>query len=521
MTRVILLLSCYLFISWGILLAQSEPKVGGTLIWGRGADSVTLDPTISTDGESDKIILNIFEGLVRFKEGTNEIEPALATSWKTAKGNTEWIFYLRKGVLFHDGTPFNASAVVFSFLRQIDPNHPYFRKDLGYAKLAFKYVKSVEALNVYTVKIILKKPFAPFIYNLAMSITAPIISPAALKKWGNKFALHPVGTGPFIFKEWIPNKLIALVKNPHYWDGPAYLDNVIYKSIPNNRSRLLALKSNAIDGMDGLDPNMVKEIKMNKNLRLISTSCFNIGYLSMNMEKAPFDRLKVRHAVNHSINKQNLVKLLYRGSAIPAKNPIPPAMWGYNDDITDYEYNPEKARVLLRSAGLPNGFKTTLWVMPVPRPYMPQPRKIARAIKANLLAVGIKAKIVSHDWKTYLKKLQNGEHDMCLLGWTSDNGDPDNILYILFTEDNAVKPKAENTSFFRNKALDALLNKAQQILEKQERIKLYRKAQEIIHTNAPWVPLVHTDVSIGLRKNVHGIVLQPRGITSFKRAWLE
>ncbi|MCP3923737.1 MAG: ABC transporter substrate-binding protein, partial [Desulfobacterales bacterium] len=342
-----------------------------------------------------------------------------------------------------------------------------------------------------------------------------------LKKWGKKFALHPVGTGPFIFKEWIPNKLITLVKNPHYWDGPVYLDSVIYKSIPNNRSRLLALKSNAIDGMDGLDPNMVKEIRMNKNLRLISTSCFNIGYLSMNMEKAPFDRMEVRHAVNHSINKQNLVKLLYRGSAIPAKNPIPPTMWGYNDEIIDYEYNPEKARALLRSVGLPNGFKTTLWVMPIPRPYMPQPRKIARAIKANLLAVGIKAKIVSHDWKTYLRKLQNGEHDMCLLGWSSDNGDPDNILYVLFNKDNAVKPNAENISFIKNKALDAVLNKAQQVFEKQERIKLYRKAQEIIHANAPWVPLAHADVCIGLRKKVHGIVLQPREIISFKRAWLE
>ncbi|MCP3923736.1 MAG: ABC transporter substrate-binding protein, partial [Desulfobacterales bacterium] len=227
MTRVIILLSCYLFISLGsIIFAQSVPKVGGTLIWGRGADSVTLGPLISTDGESDKIILNIFEGLVRFKEGTTEIEPALATSWKTGKGNTEWIFYLRKGVLFHDGTPFNANAVVFSLLRQIDPNHPYYRKDLGYAKLAFKYVKSVEALNAYTVKIILKKPFAPFINNLAMHIAASIISPTALKKWGKKFALHPVGTGPFIFKEWIPNKLITLVKNPHYWDGPVYLDSV-------------------------------------------------------------------------------------------------------------------------------------------------------------------------------------------------------------------------------------------------------------------------------------------------------
>ncbi|QTA81561.1 Extracellular solute-binding protein, family 5 [Desulfonema limicola] len=511
-----------ILIAGNFAFAQNEPKKGGTIIWGRGADSVSLDPARPIDNESIKVTANIFEGLVRYKDGSTEVEPALAESWETSADEKQWIFHLRKGVFFHDNTPFNADSVVFSFLRQIDPHHPFYRKDFGYADFTFKYVKTVESVDEYTVKIVLESAYAPFLQNLAMFFASPIISPEAMKKWGDEFEKHPVGTGPFIFSQWIPNDRIILEKNTKYWAEPPLPDKLVFKSIPNNNSRLLAFKTAAIDCMDGISPKAAHEIEADRSLNLISWAGLNISYLAMNTQKKPFDNIKVRRAVNHAVNKQNLVKFFYKGSAIPAKSPVPPLLWGYNENIKDYEYNPDKARQLLKEAGFENGFKTTLWAMPVPRPYMPQPKEIARAIKGNLASVGIMAEIVSDmDWGTYLAKLMNGEHDMGMLGWVTDNGDPDNFLYVLLDKDNAVPPKATNIALFCNENIHEILKKAQQVSKKEERIRLYQSAQEIVHEQAPWFTIANIRQFIAHRKNIHGLAQHPTGIIRLNRAWVE
>ena len=509
-------LLCYIFI--GSIFAAE--KTGGTLIWGRGGDSVSLDPARTDDGESAKVNASIFEGLVRFQDTSTEVEPALAVSWENSQDGKVWTFHLREGVVFHDGTAFNADAVVFSFLRQIDPGHPYYRKDFANAS-TFQYVKSVEAADGHTVKIFLEKFYAPFLYNLAEPTAAPIISPSALKKWGDEFEKHPSGTGPFRFEKWVPGDRIILTKNPDYWGKPPYLDGVVFKTLVHNKSRLLALTTAAIHGMDGLDFGMVGKIIQSKELQTEIITGLNVGYLAMNTETAPFDQVKVRQAVNYAINKPNLVRLFYQDMAIPAKNPMPPVIWGYNDSIEDYAYNPEKAKQLLKESGFEKGFETTLWAMPVARPYMPEPDKIARAVKANLAAVGINAQIVTHDWGTYLAGTSAGKHDMCLSGAVAGNGDPYNFLYVLLDKDNAVKPQAENIAFFKHEELHELLVKAQQITDKQERIRLYQKAQEIIHEYAPWVPLAHARQMIAHRQNVHGIVQHPTGFLRFDKAWIE
>ncbi len=485
-----------------------------------GGDSASLDPARTDDGEASKVIANLFEGLVRFQDGSTEVEPALAVSWETSADGKEWTFHLREGVTFHDGTPFDADAVVFSFMRQIDPKHPFYRKDFANPS-TFEYVRAVKAVDEQTLRILLGKFYAPFLYNLAEPTAAPIISPAALKKWGDDFGKHPMGTGPFKFEEWVPGDRIILFKNRDYWGGPPHLDRLVFKTIINNKSRLLSLSTGSIDGMDGIDPNAAKKIRLDKALKFEIITGLNVGYLAMNTEKPPFDQVKVRQAVNHAINKRNLIKLLYQNLAIPAKNSIPPVVWGYNDDIADYEYNRKRAKALLKEAGYEKGFTTTLWAMPVPRPYMPQPEKIARAIKANLAAVGIRAEIVTHEWAAYIDKTANGEHDMCLSGAIAGSGDPYNFLYVLLDKDNAVKPKAGNLAFFKDEGLHEILVKAQQISEKQERIRLYRKAQEIIHNQAPWVPLAHAQQIIGRRKEVHDVVQHPTGFLRFHKAWIE
>ncbi|CCK79176.1 ABC transporter substrate-binding protein [Desulfobacula toluolica] len=502
-----------------ITLAEKSPKMGGTLVFGRGEDAITLDPAKISDTESWKVAANIFEGLVRYKDDSGAIEPALASSWKTLEENTQWIFHLRKDVLFHDGTPLTADAVVFSIMRQLDPTHTYHQKNCHYAGFMYEYIQTVTALDAHTVKITLERPYAPFLANLAM-IPSAIVNPVTVKKMNGDIEKTAVGTGPFIFKEWVPGDRIIIKKNNTYWDRPAFLDQVIFKIIRNNKSRLLALNTSAIHAMDGLDPNILKKIIKSDQLTLDMKPGLNVGYMAMNMDKKPFDQLKVRLAVNHAVNKKNLVKFFFQDLGIPAKNPIPPTLWSHNDDIIDYEYNPKKAKQLLREAGFENGFKTKLWYPPKPNIYMPQPPEIARAIKANLAAVGIKVTLATWPWKEYLKKVFNGEHEMVLFGWVGDNGDPDNFLYVLLDKDNAVKPNSSNFAFFKNDRSHDLLVRAQQIMNKEKRSVLYRNAQKIIHENAPWVPLVHAKSILAFQKTIHAIeqvLIEIR----FKNAWID
>ncbi|MCP3923475.1 MAG: ABC transporter substrate-binding protein [Desulfobacterales bacterium] len=515
----------FLFISFvlylGTALGEPVPKKGGELFIAQNADAVSLDPARITESESGKISGNIYEGLVGYHDDSTEVQPKLATSWETSRDGKKWIFHLRKGVRFHDGTPFNAEAVAFSFLRQIDKKHAYYREYSPYSDFTFKYVKQVNVVDEYTIKIILDKAYAPFLYNLAMSAATPIISPTAFKKWGDDFEKHPVGTGPFKFKEWIPNNRVVLVANTDYWGRTPFLNKLIFRPITNISTRFEEFLRGRIHVMDGIAPKDIPKIKQMPGGKLFVQPGLNIAYIGMNTEKKPFGQIKVRKAINYAINKRNLIKLIYKNLAIPAKNPIPPTIWGYNDNIEDYEYSTRKAKQLLKEAGFKNGFKTTLSITDISRPYLPQPKKIARAIKSNLSAVGIKAKIVSYDWRTYLRKLQNGEHDMCLSGWLGDNGDPDNFLYVLLDQDNLIKPKSTNFAFFKYQRLHDILIKAQQITNKQKRIKLYRKAQEIIHDQSPWVPLAHAQKIAAFQKKVHGVVFHPTGIILFHRAWIE
>ena len=265
-----------------------------------------------------------------------------------------------------------------------------------------------------------------------------------------------------------------------------------------------------MQGLYNLNPEYIDEIRDNPELQLLTQPGMNVGYLAMNMDKAPFDDLRVRRAINHAVNKQALVDNFYQGLALAAKNPIPPTLWGYNDKITGYAFDPNKARALLAEAGFPDGFETELWAMPVPRPYMPQPDKIAQAVQADLAKIGVRARIVQWEWGTYLDKVSNGEHPMALLGWTGDNGDPDNFLHVLLDKTAAVKP-AQNIAFYKSEELHKVLVAARISADRDQRSKLYQQAQEIIFHDAPWVPLVHATQTAAFHRGVSGFILHPTG----------
>ena len=459
-----------------------------TLVFGRGGDSTSLDPSRVTEGETFKVTVNLYETLLNFGEQDTTIQPGLAKEWNTDDGLT-YTFKLEEGVKFHDGTDFNADAVVKNFERWANGDadkFPYYNSMFGGFKGDEGHViESVTADGDYTVIIKLKRPQAPFLKNIAMSMFA-IASPTAFEKGDDQFERNPVGTGPFQFVEWKSNDSITIEKFDDYWQkGLPKLDKIIFRSIPDNSARLNALIAGEIDLADGINPADGEKIEGNADLQLIERPSMNVGYLGLTVTRPPFDKKEVRQAMNHAIDKETIIESFFEGKANIAKNPMPPSISGYNDDIEGYEYNPEKAKELLAKAGYPDGFEMELWAMPVPRPYMPDGAKVAEVIQSNLADIGVKAKIVSYEWPTYLDKASKGEADAFMLGWTGDNGDADNFLYVLLDEDNI---GSNNYTYFKNAEMHDLFIEAQTEVDEDKRIELYKKAQEIIHEEAPWVP---------------------------------
>jgi len=509
-------------------------SAAGTLVFGSSGDAVRLDPADATDGESIQRMDNIFEGLVEYGECSVLIQPCLATSWEASADGTEIVFHLRKGVKFHDGTDFNADAVVFSFARQYDTNHPFYQYgQWAYWGWMFGDIDKVEKIDDYTVKIVLKRPNAAIMTSLAM-FTVCIVSPTNAEKYKEDAFKNPCGTGPFKFVEWVKADHITLEANEDYWRERASLDKLIFKVIPDPSARLMALEVGEVQGIEHLNPADFDRIKANKDLKLLAEPGMNIGYMAINTgygyidtnENAvhdiaeeplvktpgyyePLTKKKVRQAINMAIDKQSIVDDLYMGTAIKATNGMPPFMLGYNDEIVDYPYDPEKAKTLLAEAGYSDGFEVTLYVMPLSRPYMFDPPKIGEAIQSYLGAVGIKVNIYSVDWGTYLQETMDGNAQMCLLGWSGDTGDPDNFLNVLYGANVCSIGTSGNYGFYMNSTAQALLTAALQAYDIEKRATYYKKFQEMIHEDACYVYLAHAKQTLAFRINVQGYVLHP------------
>jgi peptide/nickel transport system substrate-binding protein len=512
MKRLLVVLLASLFmLPAGVLASQTD-----TLVWGRGGDSVNLDLAQATDGESIKAGIQVLENLVIFGKDSMDVEPQLAESWSVSEDGLTWTFNLRKGVTFHDGEPFNAQAVYDSFARIIDETHPL----NGYGKwrylsLSLKPVTAINVVDDFTIQLVTEKPFAPLLNNLALWL-CPILSPKAMHEYKDQIGQHPVGTGPFKFVKWVKDDQIVFERNDDYWGEKAKVKQIVLKSIPEPSARLMALQSGAVDIADDLDPDSIKLVEKDPNLTLIKRPSVNVGYLALNTEKPYLKDPQIRIGLSHAIDKNTIIQAIFQGMAIPAKNPFAPSIWGYNDAIEPYEYDPAKAKKMLTEAGFDFTRELELWAMPVSRAYMPDPVKTAELIQAYLSAVGVKAKIVRMDWGTYLKKTSNGEHDMCMLGWLGGNADPDNFLYGLLSADTAETPGASNVALWKNAEFTELCKQAQVIFDKEERAAKYMKAQEIAHKEAPWIPLAHTTIVRCYNKRLENVPLRPNGLNSFQ-----
>ena len=529
------ILTCVVALLFAASALAAPPKQGGTLVYGRGGDSVGLDPAYETDGNSFMVCDNIFEALVAYKDESTDIEPGLAESWKVSPDGKTYTFYLRKGVKFHDGTPFNANAVVFSLGRMMKERKVKFHGkgfEIPSQERPPEYwvsmemdntVDSIEATGEYTVVFKLKRVEAPFLANLGMDF-ADIISPAAFIKNPKEFVRNPVGTGPFKFVKWVKDDQILLEKNKEYWDksGGPYLDKLVFRVIPDNSVRFLELKGGNIHVCEFPNAADLPLAKKDPNLKVISQPGMNIGYLSYNHTKPLWQNVHMRKAIVHAINRKAIVDNIYQGMGQVAKNPIPPTMWGYNDGVQDFPYDPELAKKELAAAGYPEGKglpEITLWSMPVTRPYNPEGLKVGVAMISDLKKVGINARIVSYDWGTYLKRQREQPEDMDLfqLGWTGDNGDPDNFLAVLF--DGLASPAVRTQ--WKNEEYHKLMLDGKQTIDQTKRAEIYKKAQQLIHDEVPVICVAHSTVFSPQLKNVQNFKLHPTASIRMRNVWLE
>ncbi|MBN8555346.1 MAG: ABC transporter substrate-binding protein [Deltaproteobacteria bacterium] len=493
--------------------SSSSAKVSGkTLVFARPGDSVGLDGARHEDGESLNIATNMVETLVRFKTGTGEIEPWLAKSWDISKDAKTYTFHLRENVKFSDGTPFNADAVVFSIERQWKKDHPAYPFSTPYKywenMTMSQIVKEIKKVDDMTVQFVLHKPNAPFMANLTMPFMT-IVSPTAVMKYKENYDQNPVGTGPYVLGNWKKDDSMELLANENYWGEKAFIKRVIVRVIPDNQVRLLELKNGSVHIMEFPNPSDVASLKNDPHIKLLQAEGLNVGYLAYNTTKKPFDNVDVRRALSIAIDRKRLLDEIYIGFGALAKNLIPPQVLGFNSAVADLEYNPEKAKELLKKAGIQN-LTVDLWAMPVARPYNPNARKMAEFIQADWKRVGVDAKIISYDWGTYLDKIGKGEHETVLIGWQGDNGDPDNFFFPLLSKESAKIP-TQNYSFYRDEAASLLMRQAQETPSPAKRAELYKKLQVQLAKDLPVMNIAHSLMIVPTRADVEGYKIHPIG----------
>lgn len=506
--------------------AAAKPAAEKTFVNCVSRSPQSFSPALAMDGISyNASSQQVYNRLVEFKRGSTEIEPALAESWDISEDGLTYTFHLRKGVKFHtskDFTPsrdFNADDVVFSFNRQLDDNHPYHnvsKASYPYFK-AMKFptlLKSVEKVDDNTVKFTLTKRDATFLSSLGMDFTSIYSAEYAdkLLKAGTPEVLDttPIGTGPFVFTGYVLDQASRYVAHKDYWKGKADFDRLIFEIVPDATTRYAKLQAGQCDLIDFPNATDIEKMKKDPKVNLLANPGLNVAYVAFNTEKAPFDNVKVRQALNLAVDKKAIIDVVYQGAGVAARSPLPPTIWGYDAQLPESEHNIEKAKQLLAEAGYPNGFETELWVQPVVRASNPNPRRMSEIIQADWAKIGVKAKLVTYEWGDYIKRTKAGELTAGTYGWSGDNGDPDNFLSPLFGSENIGN---SNYARFNSPELDAILDKALGLTDKAERTKLYEQAQVLINDQAPWINVAHSINFAPTSKRVQDYKQSPFGYT--------
>lgn len=500
----------------GTHAAGTAPSASGATLQIGFRDTVrSLDPAIGYDTYSSAFIHALFTGLVDYdyEEGT-KIVPALAERWEQSPDLKTYVFQLRPGLKFSDGSPLTAADFKYAIERVLrpatkSPGADFFRELVGakaFQEGKAKEVAGLRVLDPQTLQVRLEAPNPIFLYTMALTFAAPVPK-AAVEAAGEEFARRPVGNGPFVLKEWRSGQFLELERNPHYYrkDRPR-VSAVRAREQLEESVQMIQWENGNLDILPTVPAADYPRVKQDPKLRasLLEEAVPTTWYLGMNTRMAPFDRLKVRQAVNHAVNRDALLRLLNE-RGIKATSILPSKMPGHQPGLDLYPYDPERARQLLREAGLPHGFTTTFWVIS-----RDDTLRVAEGIQADLAAVGIRAQIKPAVLSSYLTAIHT-ENTTPLFhgGWYADFPDPSGFLDPLF-HSNQIRPtNCNNSSYYANPKVDALLDRARSLPLGEERLQLYRQAERLIMEDAPWAPLYYEVETRLVRPGVTGVRIHP------------
>ena len=478
-------------------LTVSSSVAAKTLVYCSEGSPENFNPQLYTSGTSvDASAVPVYNRLVDFKPGTTELVPSLAERWEVSDDGKVYTFHLRQGVKFQSNksfTPtrdFNADDVIFSFMRQKDVNHPYHTVSNGsysnFESLEFgNLITAIDKVDDHTVRFTLAHPEAPFVADLAWyfaSILSAEYADAMLKAGTpEKVDMEPIGTGPFKLAQYQKDSRILFTAFADYWQGKSKLDRLVFTITPDASVRSAKIEKNECQVMPFPNPADLPRMKANKNINLMSKAGLNTA----------------------------IIDAVFHGTGTVAKNLLPPGVWSANSELKDYAYDPEKAKALLKEAGLANGVSIDLWAMPVQRPYNPNAKRMAEMIQADWAKIGVQTHIVTYEWGEYLKRVKGGEHQAALMGWTTATGDPDNFFGPLFTCTSA--NGGSNSAKWCYKPFDNLIAEAKSITDHDKRVALYQEAQQMMHDQMPAVMIAHSTIFEPVRKEVKGYEIDPFG----------
>lgn len=508
-----LALGLALLLAAGGLDAQAQtPTSQNTLVLLRGGDSVTLDPARSNDSESVLATSQIYEGLVRFKEESLQVEPCLAESWQVAEDGLSWTFRLRRGVAFHDGTPLTAQAAALSIARQIDPAHPFHTPGMYTAKSLFEHVSAAEVVDSATLRLRLARPAAGLLSALAAP-QAVIVSPLTLANWSRDPAARPAGTGPFQFVDWKRGSCVVLARNQGYWGEKPDIERLVLRTVPDAAVRLKELQARRADLATGLPPSLLALAEKTPGVHLLQVPGLSIAYLGLNTQRGPFKKPGVRRALALALDREAVVRLVYGPQAQPASSLLPPAVLRQEGQAEPPAHRADaaQARSLLAREGYPGGLDAVLQIMDIPRAYAPEPQRVAQAVKKSLAAAGIRVTVVTAAWDTYLLRAGKGEHDLCLSGWTFDSPSAHEFLRYKLGWESAAEGASGNVSLWRDSRFQTLEPQFGASPPGRQRQELLRRVLEIVEAEVPAVALAHVRDAVAVREGVRGVALSQTG----------
>jgi peptide/nickel transport system substrate-binding protein len=475
---------------------EKASKDGGTLVIARLSDAENLDHHfMSTINAASVTHSKIYEGLVG-RDKNAEIVPLLAEEWMQVDDKT-WEFKLRNDVKFHDGTAFNAEAVKATFDRLLDPN-------VGSPRaVVFKMVNEVKVVDEYTVQFILKEPFSPLLSILA-SHEGGIISPKTIEKYGKEIIQEPNGTGPFAFESWTPGQEIVFSKNNEYWGTKANVDKVVFKVVPEETTRISMLETGEAHIAEPLSVPMMSTVEASKAIEVYRSEGFGTEYIGFNVQKRPFNDVRVRKAIAHAVEMDAIIKGVYNNVGKKANSLLGSKVFGYHEGMEAYEYNLNEAKKLLAEAGFPNGFETSIITMD-----SKERINLAEVLQSQLKGIGIKLNIQVLEYGTFVEQANSGNSEMFIISWRNATGDADYNQYNLFHTSS--QGGAGNTFFYSNKEVDRLIEAARSEKDETKRLELYALTQEMEMEDAVYIPVRVIENLAAVTKDIDGFAISPSG----------